>query len=411
MHRDFKVANVLIHNSVCKIADLGFAKQLEKQQMAKTILGTSLTMAPEVLEEKAYGFEADIWSIGVVYYQMLFGKYPYMGMNDFDILKKIKSNRPDFSRMNISSDARDFIDRCLTVDPKKRISWAEIYEHPLLGKKDAGFIYGTLKSKISMNGNMNFYRNTKLPEKNIYPDIGKEILEVEFEDVGGDIQKSSNMNQLLEEVYGQREKEKAFQVFEKAYLNRRNDYMFVHKFVSPYVTYFNHIKANHGIALFIMSKKAFLDIRQLGADMKARKNIFKFHQYFEEFTASLTYKNILDQVLSDQEMAQIQTISYSSDIDMCSKAISAEFDVEKVASSDFNKLVNETVEQYWYLLAESLGSVKGKSKENLIRVLQALFYYKSSSKTEAEEFDRMMTVIDYEDAEKDIMMKWSQAFS
>lgn len=46
-----------------------------------------------------------------------------MGMNDYDILKKIKANRPDFSKVNISSSARDFIDRCLTVDPKKRISW------------------------------------------------------------------------------------------------------------------------------------------------------------------------------------------------------------------------------------------------------------------------------------------------
>lgn len=123
MHRDFKVANVLLHNSVCKIADLGFAKQMEKKQMTGTILGTSLTMAPEVLQEKAYGFEADIWSIGVVYYQMMYGKYPYMGMNDYDILKKIKNNRPDFSKVNISADARDFLDRCLTVDPKKRISW------------------------------------------------------------------------------------------------------------------------------------------------------------------------------------------------------------------------------------------------------------------------------------------------
>jgi serine/threonine protein kinase len=56
MHRDFKLANVLLHNGVCKIADLGFAKQMEKSQsLTKTILGTSLTMAPELLEEKPYG--------------------------------------------------------------------------------------------------------------------------------------------------------------------------------------------------------------------------------------------------------------------------------------------------------------------------------------------------------------------
>jgi serine/threonine protein kinase len=55
MHRDFKVANVLLSHGICKIADLGFAKQMSKN-VTKTILGTSLTMAPEVLDEKPYGF-------------------------------------------------------------------------------------------------------------------------------------------------------------------------------------------------------------------------------------------------------------------------------------------------------------------------------------------------------------------
>lgn len=46
-----------------------------------------------------------------------------MGMNDYDILKKIKANRPDYSKVNLSRDAKNFIDRCLTIDPKSRISW------------------------------------------------------------------------------------------------------------------------------------------------------------------------------------------------------------------------------------------------------------------------------------------------
>ena len=83
MHRDFKVANVLLHEGVCKIADLGFAKQLDKQKkVTGTILGTSLTMAPELLRDQKYGMQADIWSVGVVYYQMLYGRYPFFGMSD-----------------------------------------------------------------------------------------------------------------------------------------------------------------------------------------------------------------------------------------------------------------------------------------------------------------------------------------
>lgn len=49
MHRDFKTANILLHHGVAKIADLGFAKILKNQLQTGTILGTSVTMAPELL--------------------------------------------------------------------------------------------------------------------------------------------------------------------------------------------------------------------------------------------------------------------------------------------------------------------------------------------------------------------------
>lgn len=93
-----------------------------------------------------------------------------MGMNDYDILKKIKTNRPDFSRVTISPDAEDFINRCLTVDSRKRISWAQIYQHPLLNKKENAFIYGTLQSKINIDQNKQFYEQHQL-DKNNYPDL------------------------------------------------------------------------------------------------------------------------------------------------------------------------------------------------------------------------------------------------
>lgn len=76
-----------------------------------------------MLEERPYGFEADIWSLGAVFYQLLYGKYPYLGISDLDILKKIKSSRPSFDGVNISPKARDFMNKCLTADPKSRITW------------------------------------------------------------------------------------------------------------------------------------------------------------------------------------------------------------------------------------------------------------------------------------------------
>lgn len=93
--------------------------------------------------------------MGVVYYQLLYGRYPFIGMSDPEILKKIKNSRPDFTGIIISEDAKDFINRCLTVDPRKRITWIQIYDHPLI-KKDEKMIYG-LTSAIMFKDNRNFY--------------------------------------------------------------------------------------------------------------------------------------------------------------------------------------------------------------------------------------------------------------
>lgn len=76
MHRDFKLANVLKHDGSIKIADFGFAKLLgSEDQQVETILGSPLNMAPEVLDHQSYNSKADIWSIGVAFYELLFGKY------------------------------------------------------------------------------------------------------------------------------------------------------------------------------------------------------------------------------------------------------------------------------------------------------------------------------------------------
>ncbi len=66
-------------------------------------------MAPEVLEETPYGFQADIWSIGVVFYQMLYKKYPYDGKNNFELIRNIKKTKPKYEDINLSKEALDFL--------------------------------------------------------------------------------------------------------------------------------------------------------------------------------------------------------------------------------------------------------------------------------------------------------------
>lgn len=134
MHRDFKLANILKHDGNIKIADFGFSKLLgTNADMASTMLGSPLNMAPEVLNNQEYNSKADIWSIGTCFYELLFGKPPFMAASMVELLKNIQSKPVQINRKqnSISATAEDVLRRMLVVDPKKRIGWEELFSHEI----------------------------------------------------------------------------------------------------------------------------------------------------------------------------------------------------------------------------------------------------------------------------------------
>jgi len=89
------------------------------------MLGSPLNMAPEVLSGKPYDNKADIWSVGTVFYEMLFARPPFVAKNIVDLIKTINKKKLRFPKHinNISKTCQDVLIRMLTVDPRKRISW------------------------------------------------------------------------------------------------------------------------------------------------------------------------------------------------------------------------------------------------------------------------------------------------
>jgi serine/threonine protein kinase len=87
VHRDIKLDNILRHLTpdggvLLKIADLGFAKELGNSRVTRTKVGTPITKAPEIIEGRTYGLEVDLYSCGVIFYQILFGCYPFVAKNE-----------------------------------------------------------------------------------------------------------------------------------------------------------------------------------------------------------------------------------------------------------------------------------------------------------------------------------------
>lgn len=88
IHRDIKLANILKSKGIYKLADFGFALEQQSQEsiIRKFNVGTPLYMAPELIEHNSYSEKSDIWALGIVFYQMIFGVHPFIGKTDYQIL-------------------------------------------------------------------------------------------------------------------------------------------------------------------------------------------------------------------------------------------------------------------------------------------------------------------------------------
>lgn len=140
-HRDLKPENLLCATSkgdVVKIADFGLSKDSSDGNTAMTTCcGSPSYVAPEVLEGSSYDYECDIWSLGVITYVLLSGYLPFFGETQDELFQKIMSGDYTFNYTcfkGITEEAKDFINKCLVVDPQNRATAAELMKHPWVQK-------------------------------------------------------------------------------------------------------------------------------------------------------------------------------------------------------------------------------------------------------------------------------------
>ncbi|CEI89237.1 Putative CAMK/CAMK1 protein kinase [Rhizopus microsporus] len=145
VHRDLKPENLLFRerdeNSDLLIADFGLSRIIDtdKFHTLKTTCGTPGYMAPEIFKKTGHGKPVDMWAIGVIAYFLLSGYTPFEGANNIEEMNAILNadyNFDDPCWDGISSQAKNFIERCLTIDPDKRITAHQALEHEWLAEKE-----------------------------------------------------------------------------------------------------------------------------------------------------------------------------------------------------------------------------------------------------------------------------------
>ena len=121
-----------------KIADFGFSKKLKnKGQINKTICGTPLYMAPQVVQKNTYSYKADIWSIGVILFEMLNGQTPFHARNREEFNNKVEASDYAFKEKvleNLTMESVLFLSHCLQHNENDRKCVSELIHHPYITK-------------------------------------------------------------------------------------------------------------------------------------------------------------------------------------------------------------------------------------------------------------------------------------
>ena len=136
VHRDLKSANMLLSApDLFKIGDLGISTVLQQRQLAKTQIGTPMYLAPEIWKKRPYNSKCDIWSLGVLLYEMATFTYPFNARSTRDLSLKVCNAKPPPIAGSYSRDLTRVIMLMLTPNPVQRPSVRELLGMPCVQAK------------------------------------------------------------------------------------------------------------------------------------------------------------------------------------------------------------------------------------------------------------------------------------
>lgn len=174
MHRDLKPDNIFIKEDKMVIGDFGMAKEVLNKAITK--VGSPLYLAPEILRSDSSGYTSavDMWSIGVTFYQMLYGTTPWMSpeiTNNEKLHRAIlqaNGQQLKFPKSpEISELSKEFLRKALEYNPEQRLSWTNAFNHELFKKSQDQTEITTFEDEIEsrLDRTIVFYVNQDAVKK------------------------------------------------------------------------------------------------------------------------------------------------------------------------------------------------------------------------------------------------------
>ena len=139
IHRDIKPANLFLNKkSIIKIGDFNISKIIKKKKFCNTQIGTPYYLAPEIWRKDNYTETCDIFSFGIILYELLFLKHPFLSKSKLELKEKILTKKIRVPK----NDLGFIIAKCLTKNPENR---------PNAEKLLSNFVFQSKISKYSLN--------------------------------------------------------------------------------------------------------------------------------------------------------------------------------------------------------------------------------------------------------------------
>ena len=128
IHRDIKPENILIHNHIIKICDFGLSKSMYLNNIQNSICGSPNYIAPELFTNKKYSRKSDIWSLGIILYEIIYKTHPYPNI----LNKDFTDFKFNYNTISQTSNIYNLIENMLVVNDTLRMNWTDLLEYTVV---------------------------------------------------------------------------------------------------------------------------------------------------------------------------------------------------------------------------------------------------------------------------------------